>query len=200
MTELLFKVLDKNARSCNGGRGEWHKPRGRPGKWMPPIEGDLEPCANGYHLCRRDDLLDWLGPTIWLAEYKGDRVNDDDKIVVRQARLIRKLNWDARIARHFAADCAWRSLKFFEKEHPNDKRPREYINVARRFADGKATQEELDAAARAAALTLAGWFNSDSITANRAAARAAARGAAWGAERKWQTNHLMRVLRAYERV
>jgi hypothetical protein len=118
MTELLFKVLDENGHSCNGGDSEWHKPRGRPGKWMPPIEGGLFPCANGYHLCRKHDLVEWVGPTIWLAEYKGDRINSDNKIVVRQARLVRRLNWDARIARHFAADCAYRSLKFFEEKHP----------------------------------------------------------------------------------
>ena len=70
-----------------------------------------------------------------------------------------------RISRHIACDCAAAVLHVYEKQVPNDKRPRTAIDVARRFADGEATQKEL-AAARDAA-----W----------AAAWAAAGDAAWAA-------------------
>jgi len=78
-----------------------------------------------------------------------------------------------RIARLFACDCAERALPIFEKERPNDSRPREAIRLARLFAHGEAAQEQLAAerdAARAAA-----W------DAASAAASAAARAAAWDA-------------------
>ncbi|HVE17244.1 MAG TPA: Imm5 family immunity protein [Chthoniobacterales bacterium] len=76
-----------------------------------------------------------------------------------------------RLARLFACDCAESVLHLYEKDYPEDKRPREAIRVARAFAEGKATREEL-AAARAAARDAA-----------RAAARAAAWDAAWDAAR-----------------
>ena len=52
--------------------------------------------------------------------------------------------------RLFACDCAEMVLPIFERHYPDDKRPRNSIEVARRFAEGKATDEER-AAARAAA-------------------------------------------------
>jgi len=38
----------------------------------------------------------------------------------------------------FAADCAERALPIFERQYPNDKRPREAIRIRRSFAIGKA--------------------------------------------------------------
>ena len=75
------------------------------------------------------------------------------------------------LMRLFACWCAEQFLPLFEREHPNDLRPRNAIVVARRFACGEATGEER-AAARAAAEAAAG-----------AAARDAARDAAWAAAR-----------------
>jgi hypothetical protein len=166
-----YKVL-KNAGSCIYGSGKWYLPTKckdgawKPGKWMPEIKGDLEPCENGYHLCRPQDLVRWLDEAIYEVEYEGERVDADDKIVVRKARLLRKVeSWDERTARLFACECAEHVLPIFEKEFPNDDRPRKAIEIARKFANGKATKDELDAARDAA----------------YAAARAAARAAAWDA-------------------
>ncbi len=65
----IYKILGHDGSACMGS-GYWHLPKGkRPGKWMTPIEGELVPCQNGYHLCREADLLDWLGPAIFEAEY-----------------------------------------------------------------------------------------------------------------------------------
>lgn len=72
--------------------------------------------------------------------------------------------------RLFAADCAERVLPLFESTFPKDKRPKEVIQAARDFSEGKITREELDAALYAA--------------------RAAAGDAAWDAERKIQTEML----------
>ena len=52
--------------------------------------------------------------------------------------------------RLFACYCAKYTLDIFEREYPDDKRPREAIEVAERFARGLATQEELAAAEAAA--------------------------------------------------
>lgn len=45
---LYFKVLGLECQAIHGGSGIWHAPKGkRPGKWMPPVEGELEACSNG---------------------------------------------------------------------------------------------------------------------------------------------------------
>lgn len=158
----LFKVLNGD-KAYHGGTGVWSLPHdGQPGEWMPPIVGDLVPCENGYHLCREDDLLEWLGPDIYDAEHRGEMVVSDNKVVVREARLLRHYDtWNERMARLFACDCAERVAHL-----GNEAVLRQTIAVARRYVNGEATGDEL-AAARAA-----GW-------AGRAAAGDAAWGGAW---------------------
>jgi hypothetical protein len=48
--------------------------------------------------------------------------------------------------RLFACDCAEHVLSYFERFQPLDTRPRKAIGVARQYALGKASPEELDAA------------------------------------------------------
>ena len=84
-----YKVLGPNGKPFHGGNGVWHLPKGkRPGKWMPEIKNVL-PCQSGYHLCRLRDLVEWLGPEVWVAEGRGKRVAEDNKVVFAQARYFR---------------------------------------------------------------------------------------------------------------
>ena len=192
MTDLLFKVLNSDGSAYHGGCGQWSLPNSKPGAWMPPI-ANIEPCVRGYHLCSPTDLVYWLGPTIYVAEYRGECVAANDKVVVAEARLLRLCEqWTERTARLFACDCAERVL-------PSDADPhsRDAIAVSRRYAEGDATDAEL-AAAWAAAWAAA----SDAArAAARAAAAAAASTAAWAAERQWQAARLMELLEVgYEHV
>jgi hypothetical protein len=196
MGEKYYKVLN-NKRSCNGGKLLWV-----PQKWMPEIT-NIEPCSSGYHLCRPSDVIEWLGGNeIWLAEGKGECIVCGDKVVFSQARIVKRMNWNERTARLFAVDCAMRTLHIFENRHPDDKRPRQATIIAKRFANGKATKDELSAAwaaAGAAAWAAAGAAAEDAAWA---AARSAAGDAAWAAamsaardaERQWHTNRLMEYL------
>jgi hypothetical protein len=183
----LYKVTDTDGRSFHGGSGKWTKNRWR------NVKGELVACENGLHLCRRQDLIYWLGPVIWRAEIDGELIEANDKVVARRARVVERLDtWNERTARLFAADCAERLLPLFEKRHPNDDRPRKAIEAARAFA-----RDEIGAAARDAAGAAA-----------RAAAGAAARDAAWDAARdaeigdaeigdaagEWQTGRLFEYL------
>ena len=159
--ETLYKWTGPGGSSPSGGTGQWDLPNGKPGKWWH-VEGEIVACRNGLHLCRVSDLLRWMpyDPMLFEAEYKGRRVDGDDKVVVRSARLSRQLDGlNETTFRLFAADCADAVLFLFEREHPHDARPRESINAARAYAKG-----EIGAAARAAA-------------------GAAARDAAWAAAR-----------------
>src|SRR3990167_6808737 len=158
---------------------------------MPAI-ADIVLCARGYHLCREGDLIAWLGPVVWEAEVApGAKVVEaGDKIVVSSARIVRRcVWWSPQTARLFAADCAERVLPLFERECPNDMRPREAIAAARAYARGEigaaagdAAWDAAPGAARAAvwgAARAAVW--DAARAAARDAARAAARDAAWAA-------------------
>jgi len=192
---------------------------------MPKREAQL--CYSGYHAVRASSLLEWLrsdSATVYVAEGRGRSQNDGSKWCFEEMRLMGPvLHWNARIARLFACDCAERVLGIFETERPGDLRPRQAIDVVRRFARGEATGQERDAArdapwaaagaaadaaawdvawaaARAAARAAAwdaAWAAARAAAwdAAWAAARAAARAAAWDAERAWQARRLMWYLK-----
>jgi hypothetical protein len=100
-----------------------------------------------------------------------------------------------RVARIFACDCAESVLLKCEAEYPNDKRPRQAIEVARRYALGKATQQELYAAQCAAweAARYAARYAALDVT--RGAAWDAAWYAAWDAEANKQEAFFMNRIR-----
>lgn len=173
-----YKVLRE---SCKGGEGKWFLPKGgKPGKWMPAIEGEMIPFENGYHLYERDDLIHGLGstllsPTIYLAEWRGDGVRHGNKLVVREARLLRLTAWNTRTQRLFACDCA---------EHvESTPRNLEAIGVARRHAYGKANWGELDAARKVAADATPTWPAAwaEAVAGNATEAASCARSEAWAA-------------------
>jgi hypothetical protein len=185
-----YKVLSNDGRSCHGGSAAWSLPvqnndgSWTPGEWMPRVKGRLVLCENGYHLAREQDLIHWLGEAIYEAEPRGELIETDDKVLARDCRLLRQLvGWNDRTARLFACDCAERVLPLYERDYPGDQRPRQAIAVARCYANGQATDNEL-AAAWDAAWDAAGAAAGDAAwDAARAAARAAAGAAAWDAAR-----------------
>ena len=146
---------------------------------MPEINGPLVECEHGYHLATLEQLIGWLNARIFVAETDGELIeaSDGDKWVARKVRLVAETAWNERTARLFAADCAEHVLYLYELDYPADKRPRMAIATARKYANGEATLEELDAA-WAAAEDAARAAAED---AARAAARAAAEDAAWAA-------------------
>jgi len=213
LSEVLYKVLHEDG---TGGYTDfvWPKPRGkRPGKWVR-AKGNLIVCENGLHLLRRDDLVHWLDRHIYIAEAREERFDSDNKIVVREARLIRKLDiWDGRVARLFACDCAERALRRVTAKHgKQDPRSWAAIRVARRFACGEASADDLqtasyaawaasDAARAASDATRAAWAARAARAASYAtmaawAARAAraASYATMAAEYEWQTARLFEYL------
>ena len=173
--QQFYKVLNADGTCFHGGSGAWDIPtNGEPGAWRE-VKGKLVACRNAIHLVSREQLVDWLGPAIFPIEPEGEATLSDNKYICRKARLTGPAlpSWNERMARLLACDYAERVLPIFEKEYSGDPRVRNCIEVARRFAQGKATKEEITAARDAARDAARG--------AARGAAWAAARGAAWGA-------------------
>ena len=170
-----FKILGDDGKA-HIGAGAWHLPQGkRPGKWMPKIV-NLRMCSAGYHVVDAEHIIDFLdyGYHIFECEIRGTVLSESDKYCAQQARLLRELQWGEREARLFACDCAERALDLWAKRGTVDERSRNAIVVARSFAVGEATSDDLAAA--------------------RAAVRDAARAAAWDAERQWQNARLLQYL------
>lgn len=178
-----YKVLD-GVHATNGG--DYRYPG--VGRWTRHLDpGRIKACRYGYHLASGEtQLLDWFGPTIYVAEPCPDHdvVDAANKMVTCRVRLVRKTVWDDRVARLFAADCAEAALlgeRAYGREP--DVRSWEAVEVAHRYANGFVTDEERAAAwaaawavARAAVWTDAGeavW------AAAGVAARAVAGDAAW---------------------
>ena len=221
MTETLYKVLRADGVPVYG-LGVWNLPHdNEPGEWMPKIAGSLVPCKNGYHLCRREDLVRHLSECVYTAEYSGEYIDSVNEIVVRRARLLAPImTWTHRTARLFACDCAERVLAIYEQHYDDDQGPRNAIASARRYAIGDAAPVEL-AAARAAVWNAAWdavWDTAmDNAAGNATMASIHAAGefvaivpeaAAWAAaeaaaglgtetkERAWQTARLFEYLEA----
>ena len=190
--DRLFKVLDEHGRSCHGGFLQWSMPKDdQPGEWMPNIVGPLVPCQRGYHVVTLAQLPQWLGPALYEVEVRSERIDQDDKIVVSQARIVARVTtWTERTARLFAADCAEHALKAEQGVgREPDARSWAAVQAARDYAEGRLS-DKARIAARSAAWSAACAAES----AARIAARSAARNAAWSAaengERAWQTDRL----------
>ena len=132
---------------------------------------------------------------------KMENVSAGDKIWL----LCRNEFMTEKNQRLFACDCAEHTLQYFEEEYPNDKRPRNAIEVSRRYANGNATDKELSAAARAAYSAASKAAYSAAYSADYSAASSAAywatykasRAASWAAsraEREWQISKLAEYL------
>ncbi len=163
---------------------------GRPvivGAWIEHT-GKLELCKTGLHAS--EDILDSLqyapGAVMCRVECEGDIVRDTDKLVCTR----RRVEWlvdGTSLLRLWACDCAERALtREREAGREPDARSWRAIEVARGFAAGTATREELAAASDAASdAASAAWDAArDAASAASAAARAAARAArdaAWAA-------------------
>ena len=193
--ELAYHFLNVDMTAGHGNEPPWERGEER------HFAGKLAMCERGYH-----SSPTWLhalpyapGPVACIVEIGGAIKRDTDKAVSQKRKLLRYRNVEREL-RLFACDCAERALRHERKRgREPDKRSWEAVRVARRFADGLATSEELAAARDAAYAARDATRDATRDAAYAAYAAYAARDAAYAAiaaEIKWQRARLDKYMAA----
>lgn len=194
----LWKWLDSASRSAHplGDPLPW-----TPGVWQPAVQRPVWMCIRGYHLCRDRDLAGWIYETLWTAEARGERFEGDDKIVVEQARIIRRVDgWTEAVARTWAMDCAIRALPVLavpdEPDRPVRDRLTAAVDLARPYAttDTGASRAVVHAA-KAIMMAVDGLERTTTIYVRaRTVAALVQRAVGPEAERSWQSRRLLALV------
>jgi hypothetical protein len=177
---------------------KWPK---RVGVWTPDETPAM--CVSGWHLATHEGIAEHARPgaVLWIAEGRGEFVAAGDKVAFSSTRLVSQVGTLTQvIAVQWAAECAKRVLRHYEDHHPEDKRPREAIQAALKWAKDPTEANRANAyAAYTAAYTAAdaAYTAADAAYTAAAAATAAAYAAATRREeREWQSDRLLELLDA----
>ena len=117
---------------------------------------DLEPCIDGWKNLIKH-YPNWEGTALEFLDLEHISVEDKQWLFLREEYIPK------RELHLYACFCAEQVLHIFEKEYPDDKRPREAIEAKRLWLDGKISDDALDSAwdsARASAwdsVWASGW-------------------------------------------
>jgi hypothetical protein len=175
MTETYYKWLKPDRTTTYQGV-KWPK---RVGVWTPDETPVM--CTSGWHLATHEGIAEHArtGAVLWIAEGRGEFVAAGDKVAFSSTRLVSQVGTLTQIiAVQWAAECAKRVLRHYEDHHPEDKRPREAIQAALKWAKDPT---ETNHAASAAAASAAAAAYAVAVAANAAAAAYAANAAAYAA-------------------
>ena len=120
------------------------------GKWYK-VKGRLEMCENGFHCSRQPlDALSYVaGEVLAIVETKGKSIKQDDKQCWQEMRIIKAYEWQKKDSVALAIYSAELVLPNFEKEYPDDDRPRKAIEAAKKVLtnDTKANRSAAGSAA-----------------------------------------------------
>lgn len=127
-TRKLYKFLRTGMKSENGGT-KW-----RLNKWNK-FDGELEMCHAGFHCSVEPyDAFSFVqGEILAEVEVKGESIKEKDKEVWSEMRVVKVYKWTKKDSVRLAIYAAELVLKIYEDRYPNDKRPREAIEAAKRY-------------------------------------------------------------------
>ena len=123
-----WKFLRKGFKS-NSGNTKW-----KVGEWSKPIK-NLELCESGYH-CSKEiyQAFSYVqGEILAKVECKGKHQSSKDKEVWETMRITKAYKWQKKDSVALSIYAAELCLDNFEKEYPEDKRPREAIEAAKNW-------------------------------------------------------------------
>ena len=188
MGATAYKFLAHDATAPLSGSA-WPLPQGgAPGAWVEAGAGVLELCVRGAHVCRLPDLAYWLHDDLWQVEVAGEQIEGIDCLVVRQARLVRRLDaWrEGGVAARFAEACIAHGAELVRAGAPAPAASSAALNGYLDDAAEAAKYGYVAVAAFAAALAVAKAITpaGDGDHADRA----------YRAERAWQSAWIARAL------
>ena len=178
-TTTLWKSMKAGPKSGVGNM-TWEV-----GKWEKH-EGALSMCDSGFHASvRAIDAMQYVNCEILaLVEVRGEHLRQDDKQCWSEMRVVRAYEWTKPDSVAMAIYCAELVVGIYEKQHPDDKRPRQAIEAAKawlndpteenRQAASAASAAAYDAAYAAASAAYAAYAAYDAAYAAYAAASSAA--------------------------
>ena len=182
MKKQRYKFLRTGLKSDSGDT-KW-----KVGKWKK-YKGELEMCESGFHCSIEPyDAFNYVqGEILAEVEARGKNLKQDDKEVWQEMRVIKAFKWTKKDSLRLAIFSAELVLKNFEKEFPNDKRPREAIEAAKKvlFRDtdkNRSAARSAKSAAESAWSDSSAWFARSAGSASCSAAWSAARSAKSAAE------------------
>ena len=163
VTDTYYKWLNPD-RTTTYQNVQWPK---RVGVWTPNEIPAL--CSSGWHLATHAGIGEHArtGAVLWIAEGRGWQDAREDKVAFTSARLVSKVGTLTQVvAVQWAVDCARRVLRHYEAKYPDDKRPRQAINAAAKWA--KDPSEKNRNAAANAANAYAAAANADAAAYSKA--------------------------------
>jgi len=174
-----WKFLQKGFESSNGNL-KW-----KIGKWNTVKDG-LRMCRVGLH-CSKDayDAFSYVqGKILAKVECRGKHLENKDKECWEEQRVVKAYKWTKKDSVSLAIFSAKLVIGIYEKQYPNDDRPRKAIEAAVRYQKNPTEKNRLAAnvtyannAANAAAYTANAANAANANNAANAAAYAAANAA-----------------------
>ena len=127
MNTKRYKFLRTGLKSVNGNI------RWEIGKWEKH-DGKLEICESGFHCSKEPyDAFKYVQEEILAeVEVRGKNLKQEDKEVWQEMRITKTFKWTKKDSLKLAIFSTELVLKNFEKEYPDDKRPREAIEAAKK--------------------------------------------------------------------
>ena len=172
--KFLREVKEKI--KSNSGNQTW-----KIGKWKNH-RGEVELCRAGFHCSKQIyQAFSYVGGEV-LAVVECEEKSDiqDDKEVYSRMRILKAFRWTKTDSVSLAIYAAKLVIDIYEKEYPNDDRPRKAIEAAQKWLKNSLDKNAY-AAARAAAYAAIYAADAAIYAAADAAARAAAYAAAGAA-------------------
>ncbi len=164
MKRYKFLKLERGEIKSDSGNETW-----KIGEWKK-LEGEPYLCQYGFHCSKTPyQAFSYVqGEVLAIVEVRGKKDIQEDKEAWSEMRIVKAYKWTKKDSVAFSIYAAELVLDNYEKEYPDDKRPREAIEAAKKVLFK-------DTAKNRSAARFAAW-------SARSAAWSAAGSAAWSAE------------------
>lgn len=140
----LYKFMEAGLKSASGEKRDWVI-----GEWRH--EDDIDICNRGFHASKMPlQALGYVkGEIVAVVEVKGKSIKEEDKECWSDMRIAKAYHWKKEDSIALSIFAAEQVIKNYEKQYPNDTRPRDAIEAAKKVLTND-TEANRSAAASAA--------------------------------------------------